>query len=53
MTQLTGVAAVGVFTFGLSGAFWVILRMTVGLRSSTEAENLGMDQVELWRNSLP
>lgn len=53
MTQLTGVAAVGVFTFGLSGAFWVILRMTVGLRSSTEAENLGMDQVNFGETAYP
>jgi len=43
MAQLIGVAAVGVFTFGISVACWAIIKATVGLRVSAEEELEGLD----------
>jgi len=43
MAQLIGVAAVGVFTFGISLLFWQIIKATAGLRVSAEEELEGLD----------
>jgi Amt family ammonium transporter len=43
MTQLTGIAAVGVVTFALSMAAWYLLKVTVGVRVSAEEEIDGLD----------
>jgi Amt family ammonium transporter len=42
-TQLIGVAAVGVFAFGISLLFWAIIKATVGLRVGPEEELEGLD----------
>jgi Amt family ammonium transporter len=41
--QLVGVAAVGGFTVLLSGVFWVVLKMTLGIRVSPAEELEGLD----------
>jgi Amt family ammonium transporter len=51
--QLIGVAAVGVFTFGISLLFWGILKATVGLRVSAEEELEGLDLGEHGISAYP
>ena len=46
-TQLIGVASVCIFSFVLSYATFKILKATVGLRISREAERLGTDKAEV------
>jgi Amt family ammonium transporter len=43
MTQLTGIAAVGVTTFVLSLGVWFALKATLGIRVSREEEMEGLD----------
>ena len=43
MTQLTGVAAIGVFCIIGAGVPFYILHKTVGMRVSEEEEILGLD----------
>lgn len=51
--QLIGVAAVGIFTFGISLACWAIIKATVGLRVSEEEEMEGLDLGEHGINAYP
>jgi Amt family ammonium transporter len=51
--QLIGVAAVGIFTFGISLVFWAILKATVGLRVSPEEEMEGLDLGEHGISAYP
>jgi len=46
-SQLTGVVAVGVYTFVLSLVAWFVLKMVGGIRVETEAENAGLDVSEM------
>jgi Amt family ammonium transporter len=46
VTQLTGIAAVGVTTFTLSAAAWLLLKATVGIRVSKTEELEGLDSGE-------
>jgi Amt family ammonium transporter len=46
ITQLTGVAAVGVMTFGLSSVAWLTLKATLGIRVSAAEELEGLDSGE-------
>ena len=41
--QILGVLAVGIFTFVTTGAVWLILKKTAGIRVSTEEELQGLD----------
>jgi len=41
--QFVGVAAVGGFTVLISGVFWVVLKVTLGIRVSTREEIEGLD----------
>ncbi len=43
MIQLTGVLAVGAFTFIVSYVVWMVLKMTMGIRVSREEEIRGLD----------
>jgi ammonium transporter, Amt family len=52
-TQLIGVVAIGAFTFVASLVVWGILKATVGLRLSDEAEDVGIDQAELGMEAYP
>lgn len=53
MAQLTGIAAVGVFTFVISFVVWYILRMTVGIRVSAQEEIEGLDIGEHGNSAYP
>jgi Amt family ammonium transporter len=46
MTQLVGIASVGVLTFALSMAAWLLLKYTVGIRVSRSEELEGLDAGE-------
>ena len=45
--QAVGVGAIGAFVFGTSFAVWLILKITLGIRLSPDAENVGGDLSEL------
>jgi Amt family ammonium transporter len=51
--QLTGIAAYGVFTFVGSLILWMLLKVTVGIRVSEEAEMMGLDISELGMEAYP
>ena len=53
MTQLTGIVAYGVFTFVASLVVWFILKATMGIRVSEEAEMDGLDMSELGMEAYP
>ena len=53
MTQLTGIVAYGVFTFVASLVVWIILKATMGIRVSEEAEVNGLDVEELGMEAYP
>jgi Amt family ammonium transporter len=46
LTQLTGIAAVGVTTFALSSIAWLVIKTTIGLRVSKAEELEGLDSGE-------
>jgi Amt family ammonium transporter len=51
--QLTGIASYGVFTFVASFILWYVLKLTVGIRVSEEAEITGLDMSELGMEAYP
>ncbi|MEH6830421.1 ammonium transporter [Sulfitobacter sp.] len=53
VTQLIGIAAYGIFTFVAASALWLILKATVGIRVSEEAEIMGLDTSELGMEAYP
>ncbi|WP_187428059.1 Ammonium transporter [Roseobacter fucihabitans] len=53
ITQLTGIAAYGIFTFVASLILWYILKATMGIRVSEEAEINGLDTTELGMEAYP
>jgi Amt family ammonium transporter len=53
MTQLTGVVAVGIATFVLSGAAWLGLKAAMGIRVSPEEETEGLDIGEHGMDAYP
>ena len=53
MTQLTGIAAYGIFTFFASLILWYILKATIGIRVSEEDEITGLDTTELGMEAYP
>ena len=52
-TQLYSIVVVGVFVFVTSGVLWFILKATVGIRVSEEAEIQGLDMSELGMEAYP
>jgi len=52
-TQLYSILVVGIFTFVVSGVVWFILKATVGIRVSEEAEINGLDTTELGMEAYP
>ncbi len=52
-TQLMGIAAYGVFTFGASLIVWFALKAIMGIRVSEEAELAGLDVSELGMEAYP
>ncbi|MDN5567416.1 MAG: ammonium transporter [Paracoccus sp. (in: a-proteobacteria)] len=53
VTQAIGVAAVGGFVFIVSFIAWTVLKMTVGIRVSKEAEITGLDISEMGMEAYP
>ncbi|MFK7869779.1 MAG: ammonium transporter [Roseobacter sp.] len=53
VTQLTGIAAYGVFTFFASLIIWFILKAAIGIRVSEEDEITGLDTTELGMEAYP
>lgn len=53
VTQVTGIFAYGVFTFGASLIVWIILKGAMGIRVSEEAEINGLDTTELGMEAYP
>ncbi|WP_072748195.1 ammonium transporter [Oceanicella actignis] len=51
--QLASIAIVGAATFAVSGALWLLLDRTMGLRVSAEEELAGLDKVELGLEAYP
>ncbi len=51
--QLIPIAIVGVFVFGASGAIWLALANTVGIRVGEEEEIVGLDKTELGLEAYP
>ncbi|MBO6539943.1 MAG: ammonium transporter [Rhizobiaceae bacterium] len=52
-TQITGIVAMGAFTFIASGVIWYILKLTMGIRVSREEEELGLDKAEIGVEAYP
>ncbi len=51
--QLVGIVMNAVFVFGMSMAFWTMLRYSIGVRASGEAESTGLDRIELGLEAYP
>ncbi|MBI1391519.1 MAG: ammonium transporter [Alphaproteobacteria bacterium] len=51
--QLVGIVMNAVFVFGMSFAFWTMLRYSIGVRASVEAETTGLDRIELGLEAYP
>ena len=52
-TQALGIVAIGAFTFLASLIVWAAIKATVGIRIAEEAEEAGIDQVELGMEAYP
>lgn len=52
-TQLYSIFVVGLFTVVVSGAVWMILKATLGLRVDEETEINGLDMAELGMEAYP
>ncbi|MEZ5859909.1 MAG: ammonium transporter [Geminicoccaceae bacterium] len=52
-TQLTGIVAIGIFTFVASFIVWGIFKATIGIRVHEEDEERGVDQAELGMEAYP
>jgi ammonium transporter, Amt family len=53
MAQLTGIVAVGAFTFVLSYILWIAVKATMGLRVSEQEEIEGLDLFEHGHSAYP
>jgi len=53
LSQLTGIASVGIFVFALSMVFWLAIKATMGVRVSEEEELEGLDIGEHGNRAYP
>jgi Amt family ammonium transporter len=53
VSQVIGVAAVGVFMVVTSAIVWLVMKYTIGLRVDEEAEEMGLDKAELGMEAYP
>ena len=53
ITQIAGFAIIGGFVFVASGALWLILKSTMGIRVTEEEEINGLDMAELGMEAYP
>ena len=52
-SQIIGVVAVGLFTVLFSLLVWHVIKLTVGLRVSSEDEKVGLDASEMGIEAYP
>ena len=53
ITQLIGVISIGLFVSAISAIVWFVLKSTIGIRVSEEAEQVGIDKAELGMEAYP
>jgi Amt family ammonium transporter len=53
ITQLIGVISIGLFVSAISAVVWFVLKSTIGIRVSEEAEQVGIDKAELGMEAYP
>ena len=53
VTQFVGFASIGIFMFVASAIVWMILKGTMGIRVSEEAEIMGLDVSEMGMEAYP
>ncbi len=53
MAQITGIVAIGAFTFVVSLVVWLILKAVMGIRLTEEEEINGLDMAELGMEAYP
>ncbi|WP_304617727.1 ammonium transporter [Paracoccus sp. (in: a-proteobacteria)] len=53
VTQLVGVVAIGAFVFVASLIVWLVLKATIGIRASQEAQISGLDISEMGMEAYP
>jgi Amt family ammonium transporter len=53
LTQLKGIVAVGAFAFTASFVFWLLIKLTMGIRVSPEEEQEGLDTGEHGMEAYP
>ena len=53
MTQIIGILAYGAFAVVASGALWLLLKLTIGIRVSAEDEYDGLDKAEVGVEAYP
>lgn len=53
INQLIGVVSIGVFVFVISFAVWYALKLTMGIRATTDQERVGLDKSELGLEAYP
>ena len=51
--QIYGILVFGAFTFVVSGAVWLILKATLGIRVSEDDEIIGLDSSKLGMEAYP
>ncbi|KJS39024.1 MAG: ammonium transporter [Hyphomonas sp. BRH_c22] len=51
--QFVGVALTGVFVVAASAVVWLLLKFTIGVRCSLEAEEMGLDKAEIGLEAYP
>ena len=53
VTQFIGVISIGIFVSAISAVVWFVLKSTIGIRVSEEAELNGVDKTELGMDAYP
>ena len=53
VVQVIGIVGVGVFMVVTSAIVWFALKVTIGIRTSDEEEELGLDKTELGMEAYP
>jgi len=53
VTQFIGVISIGIFVSAISAVVWYVMKSTIGIRVSEEAELNGVDKAELGMDAYP
>ena len=52
-SQILGIVSVGIFVSAVSAILWYVMKMTIGIRVTPEAEIMGLDRSELGMDAYP